>query len=281
MKRSIVMTTVLCLAVAVLGFWAVPALAADGCTCHTAVPPTGGAPAAHDPLVAGVPDCTTCHVAWTVPHPEAVSPKVTLAAWPYVDLDGQLKKSGGNGGYDGVTVYLQQRAPSASGFTDLMAVKTHRAVGYLFTFHGVFGGTVASPVWGATYRAVSQGVVGPPVVKPGLSPEVLLTPGFAKLQFRNLNKDGTLRLGRTFRATGRVKPGALLAGEKLVFSLYKMTSMGWKVKQVAERAVKSDGTFSCQFRPTKRGTWEVYLRLPATAQHNESIRGYPHHIGVK
>ncbi len=281
MKRKIILATVLCLAVAALGIGATPALAADGCTCHTAVPPTGGAPAAHDPLVSGVPDCTTCHVGWTVPHPDAVSPKMTLAAWPYVGLGGQLQKSGGNGGYDGVTVYLQQRAPGASGFTDLMAVKTHRAVGYIFTFHGVFEGTLTSPVWGATYRAVSQGVAGSPVVKPGLFPEVLLTPAFAKLQLRNLNKDYVLRLGRSFWATGKVKPGVLLAGEKLVFSLKKMTSMGWRVKQVAERVIRSDGTFSCKFTPTKRGTWEVYLRLPPTSEHNESIRGYPHHIRVK
>ena len=281
MKRYALLASAMCLAVAILGFWAAPALGAGGCTCHTAVPPTGGAPAAHAPLVAGVPDCTTCHVDWAVPHPEAVSPKTTLAAGPYVGLSGQLGKGVGPGGYDGVTVYLQQRTPAASGFTDIKAVKTHHAHWYLATFHGVFEGTVSAPVWGATYRAVSRGVVGTPVVKPAVFPEVLLTPGFARLQFRNLDKAGALRLGRSFWATGKVKPGAQLAGEKLIFSLKRMTSMGMKVMQVAERAIGSDGTFSCKFTPTKRGTWEVYLRLPATSAHTESIRGYPHHIGVK
>ena len=143
-----------------------------------------------------------------------------------------------------------------------MAVKTRSADRYLVTFHGVFAGKVASPVWGAAYRAVSQGVAGPPVVKPGLSPEVLLTPGFARLRFGGLDKDGVLRVGRSVRATGKVNPGMELAGEKLAFTLSKLTRMGWKVKQVAERAIRGDGTFSCRFTPTSRGTWEVYVEAP-------------------
>jgi len=50
MRRKIALAIVLCLAAA-LSIGAAPALAADGCTCHTAVPPIGGAPAAHAPLV--------------------------------------------------------------------------------------------------------------------------------------------------------------------------------------------------------------------------------------
>lgn len=281
MNRKIAVAIILCLGFAVFGLGVAPALAAGGCTCHNAAPPTGGAPPAHDPYVAGVADCTTCHAGWAVPHPEATSPKMTLVAAPYVMLSGQLSKAGGAAGYDRVDVYLQQRAQAASAFTDLMTVRTHSAGAYLVTVHGVFGGTVVSPAWGATYRAVSKGVAGPPVVKPGLSPEVLLTPGFSGLRLRNLGKDAGLRLGRSFWATGRMRPGAQLAGEKLVLSLKKMTRMGWKVKQVAEPAVRSDGTFSCRFTPATRGTWEVYLQLPATSQHAESVRGYPHQIAVK
>ena len=52
MRHKIVLTVLLCLATATLAIWAAPALAADGCTCHTAEPPT--ATAAHAPFVAGV-----------------------------------------------------------------------------------------------------------------------------------------------------------------------------------------------------------------------------------
>ena len=55
--------------VATLGTCAAPALAQDGCDCHTAVPPT--ATAAHASYVASVTDCTACHVDWVVPHPDA------------------------------------------------------------------------------------------------------------------------------------------------------------------------------------------------------------------
>jgi hypothetical protein len=206
---------------------------------------------------------------------------MTLVAAPYVELGGRLSKAGGAAGYDRVDIYLQQRAQAAGAFTDLMTVRTHSAGAYLVTFHGVFGGTVVSPVWGATYRAVSRGVAGPPVVKPGLSPEVLLTPGFSGLRLRNLGKSAELRLGRSFWATGKMRPGSQLAGEKLVFSLRKMTKKGWKVRQTVERAVGSDGTFSCRFTPTTRGTWEVYVQLRATSQHAESVRGYPRHIAVE
>lgn len=283
MKRMVILAVLSCLASALLagGASAATVRAADGCACHTAVPPTGGAPAAHAPLVVPVSDCTTCHVGWTVPHPASVTPRMRLFAAPYVKLSGQLRKPAGNGGYDGVTVYLQQRETGAIGFTDLMTVKTHSVKANLLTFQGVFTAALASPSWGASYRAVSQGVAGPPVVMPGLFPEVLLTPEFAGLHFRGPDKNSVLRLGRSLRAAGSIKPGAQLAGENLTFSLRRMTSRGWKVKEVLERAIRSDGSFSCRFTPTRRGTWEVYVDLKATSEHEEALRGFPHHVSVR
>jgi hypothetical protein len=71
MNRRFVLAAVLCLAAA-LAIGAAPALAADGCTCHTADPPT--ATAAHAPLVAGVTDCTVCHLGRTAPTPVRSQP---------------------------------------------------------------------------------------------------------------------------------------------------------------------------------------------------------------
>lgn len=59
-RIRLLMVPTLVLVVAV-GVGAQTAGAADGCGCHTAVPPTGGAPAAHAPLVGGAGDCTVCH----------------------------------------------------------------------------------------------------------------------------------------------------------------------------------------------------------------------------
>jgi cytochrome c5 len=118
MRGKIVLAMVLCLiAAAALGIGAAPALAADGCTCHTAVPPTDGAPAAHATLVVGV-DCTTCHADWAVPHPD-VATGLRLgfsgrSAETGYQLKGRLGLSGPMGamillGHPGVLVYLQQR----------------------------------------------------------------------------------------------------------------------------------------------------------------------------
>ena len=115
---------------AALAIGAAPALAADGCDCHTAVPPIGGAPAAHAPFVAGVADCTTCHKGMTVPHPKLVEPKLEFMAEAIgnpVTMSGHLAV--GQRGLNGVVVYLQQQLSGASEFTDVAQVATVRPVG--------------------------------------------------------------------------------------------------------------------------------------------------------
>ena len=124
MRRKIALTVLFCLATAVV-IGAAPALAASGCTCHTAVPPTGGAPAAHAPFVVGVADCTICHQGWTVPHPTAVQPRLEFMAEAIGDpvtMSGRLSVK--RHGLNGVVVYLQQRASAAGEFTDVAQVIT-------------------------------------------------------------------------------------------------------------------------------------------------------------
>jgi hypothetical protein len=278
MQRKFVLGVVLCLvAVAALAIGTAPALAVDGCTCHTSTPPTNGAPAAHDPYVSAVTDCTTCHRGWTVPHPTGVEATLSLFVDPRTKLSGQLKAGLG---INGVTVYLQQQVPGVGDFSDVGQATTHARSGPIIKWNGVFDSTVASPVWGSTYRAVSQGVAGPPVVTPALA-EALLTPYFS-IPLRGLGKGGDLKPGRSVVATGKMNPSAPLAGEKVMFSLQRMTSKGWKVVQTGEATVSSAGTFAWKATPTKRGkTYEIYGTLPATAEHNACTRGAPHHFAVK
>ena len=124
MRRKIILATALCLAVATLGIGAAPALAAGGCTCHTAVPPT--ATAAHAPLVVAVSDCTTCHKGMTVPHPELLEPTLYIGK-PYTaglgtDVRGGLRRPWLP--LAGVVVYIQRREPAGTVYTDVGKVKT-------------------------------------------------------------------------------------------------------------------------------------------------------------
>ena len=159
MKRRIILALLLCLSVAMLGIGAAPALAADGCDCHTAATPSPSATPAHAPLVASVSDCATCHVDWTVPHPElpvssfyaihlAASPEAaagTLSGFVGIAIFGYSAP------HPGVVVYLQQRLWGATAFTDLGQVVTNDKGGYTFT--------VASPQPSARYRAIAVGHV--------------------------------------------------------------------------------------------------------------------------
>ncbi len=121
MKRKFILALVLALAfVVALGIGAAPALAQTGCDCHTAVPPTNGAPAAHAPFVASVTDCTVCHKGMTVPHPELVEPTLTVS--------GRVAGIGFaiRGGLSrpwlplaGIVVYVQAKAPAAADYIEL------------------------------------------------------------------------------------------------------------------------------------------------------------------
>jgi len=289
MQRKLVLAIVLCLAVAAaLSLGVAPALAADTCTCHTAMPPTGGAPAAHTPFVAGVAACTICHKGMTVPHPKLVKPKLKLGADLYTDKNG---KSGvslagrltarGRGGLNGVVVYLQQRAPGETVFVDVRTVTTHKVkrVALALSYNhpnGWFSGRVTSPIWGATYRAVTRGVGGKPVVKPTLT-ETLIYPAFG-VDLRGPDKHGDLTLGRSVVASGGAIPAELLAGEKVTLTL----KQHWKVRIVGEATIGSDGRYSWEVTPTLWGPgYKIRARLPATAEHWGVTRGIAVNFRVK
>ncbi len=263
MRRKIVLTVLFCLATA-LAISAAPALAASGCSCHTAVPPTGGAPAAHAPLVVGVTDCTTCHQGWTVPHPTAVEPRLEFMAEAIGDpvtMSGRLSVK--RRGLNGVVVYLQQRASASSEFTDLAQAITFIPI--LMDGGRFFGGAGASDAKGTSYRAVSQGVAGAAVVMPTLT-KARLRPSVDISEMRGLGRNEQLRLGRSVVAFGGVAP-SWLAGEKVRFALEKKTSRGQRVQVRAQRVITDESTITWKVTPATRGRYIITVELAATADH--------------
>jgi hypothetical protein len=259
MRGKIVLAVVLCLVVpAALGIGAAPALAASGCTCHTAVPPTGGAPAAHAPLVVGVA-CTTCHTDWTVPHPDAGQPMLYFS--PRTSATG-LKLRGsvqavkimiGAVGHPDVGVYLQQRPWGATTFTDLARVTTDGG--------GSFTYAVASPARFAAYRAIAEGHVGPlfgggtalfePVYRP-----TFMTP---KLTFKLQRvKNGIVKLGNSVTATGTVEPADI--GTKVKIRFQKRVAGKWVTQIMVKRALSATGTCGYKFTPRHLGLYRVWFR---------------------
>lgn len=259
MKRKIVLATVVCLAVATLGIGAAPALATDGCTCHTTEPPT--ATAAHASLVAAVTDCTTCHKGMTVPHPELLEPTLTLVTVPgflggdpsaFVRLFLPFKPLGG------VTVYVQGKAADATGYTDLDHGTTNRD-GEAYTR------TVPRPVpEGMTFRAISQGRTGPPVVKPAFSVSPVEPPAIsAVLRLRGLTSY-RLRLGRTvtFRATWTPTD---LAGQRAHFRVQRWAHGDEVWGRSFLRTINAEGLMTYRFRPRTRGLYTVFAGMGGTA----------------
>ena len=278
MRCRIVLAALLCLASAALGIGVAPALAADGCTCHTADPPT--APAAHAPLVVGV-DCVTCHVDWTVPHPDVASGlrlgfSGSSAETGY-QLKGRLGLSAPMGakillGHPGVLVYLQQRLWGATEFTDLTQVTTGAKGGFTIA--------VASAPPFATYRAIAQGHVGPllPLVggdtglfKPKAN--TLLPRPDLTLAVRGFDvgpiTPARAKLGRTLRVSGAVAPADL--GGKVTIRVLKRVGHKWATRLTAKRAISATGTYSWKFTPKSRGAYRLDARIPATTAHRSVV----------
>jgi len=280
MKRRIILATVLCLAVALLGIGAAPALAADGCDCHTTDPPT--ATAAHAPLVVGV-DCATCHVDWVVPHPEPPGAKAPIVYLRGRSSDAGYKLSGQVGSAGGmlfivhpdVLVYLQQRLWGATAFTDLTQVTTGAK--------GGFGFTVASPPPFATYRAIAQGhVVLTALFKPEartLFPRPDLT-----LLIRGLLPghpiSPTAKLGRTLTVHGAVAPADL--GGKVTIRVRKARAADgkWVTRVTVRRSIAATGTYSWKWTPRHRGYYRVDARVPATAAHRGAVTSFTMGLAV-
>ena len=263
MRGKIVLTVLFCLATAALGIGVAPALA-DGCICHTAAPPTNGAPAAHAPLVVGVTHCKTCHKGMTVPHPKLVKPRLEFmaeACGDPVTMSGRLSVK--RRGLNGVVVYLQQRASAASKFTDVAQAITSTPI--LMDAGRFYGGAGASDARGTSYRAVSQGVAGAAVVMPALT-EARLRPSVGISEMRGLGSNEHLRLGRSVVAFGPVAP-SWLAGEKVGFALEKKTSRGQRVQVRALCVITAESTISWKVTPGTRGKYIITVKLAATADH--------------
>jgi hypothetical protein len=290
MKYKIVLTVLLCLATATLGIGAVPALAADGCDCHTVEPLT--APTPHAPYVASVTDCTTCHVDWTVPHPaswrsilslfgRSTDTGYRLRGWVGVHIGGLTPVTKA---HPGVVLYLQQRLWGATEFTDLTKVTTNA------NGNGVF--TVASPPAFATYRAVSQGHVGVGLFSDAtflFRPRVTLllpTPGLT-LELRGLKPPGlsgpaNIRLGRTITVHGAVAPPDL--GGKITIRVQKSVHRHWVEGVLRQRwvtpitrtrAISDIGTYDWKWTPRTRGHFRVFAVIPATAAHRGAMTRVP------
>jgi hypothetical protein len=272
MKRKFVLAVVLCLAVAAaLAIGAAPALAADGCDCHTAVPPTGGAPAAHSPYVPGVTACVTCHKGMTVPHPELVEP----ALWGYLATDPIIGRPVTGGSLHipwvplgGVTVYVQGKPAGASAYTDLGHFRTHRD-GY---FRAVLKkGSIADDM---TFRAISEGLAGPPLVLPALNgPRVVELPTATVTWRLRGPSDGVLSLGKSVTATAKVSP-ADLTGRRPMFEVHRRIAGHWRWLLTVTRTLSATGTYSWTWTPRHRGQYKMFALVGSTAAYDGSATGF-------
>jgi hypothetical protein len=271
MRRRIVLVAVLCLAVIALGMGAAPVLAADGCDCHTAAPPTGGAPAAHAPYVASITDCTACHKGMTVPHPEVVEPTL----WGQLSFDPIIGRPITAGSLHipwvplgGVTVYVQGKATAATAYTDIGHFTTDRA-GY---FRAVLKkGSIPEDM---TFRAISQGRVGPPVVMPALNgPRVvdLPTPTL-KWRLRGL-VDRALSLGGRIAAKAWVTPRDL-AGPKPMFEVHRRVAGKWHWLLTVKRPLSTTGTYRWTWAPKHRGMYKMFALIGGTAAYDHTRTGF-------
>ncbi len=260
MKRKLVLAAALCLAAA-LSIGAAPALAADGCDCHTAATPS--ATPAHAPLVAGVSDCTVCHTDWTVPHPDVGPGPAMWLSSGYkqsgYELWGRLGIGGGFFfpwfGHPGVVIYLQQQLWGETAFTDLGQVTTDSGGDYRLP--------AASPQPFAAYRAVAQGHVGallaggtglfkPKAVTTWRTPKLTLT-------LRGVRK-GVGKLGRSVTAKVTVKPADI--GVKVLIRVDKRVHGKWVKRIGVWRALSASGTYAYRFTPRHRGLFRVWFRTP-------------------
>jgi len=281
MRRKIVRAVVLCLAAtAALAIGAAPALAASGCTCHTAVPPTGGAPAAHAPLVVGVTDCTTCHKGMTVPHPDLIKPSLTVGL---VRDEFSFSATGGLSipwvPLAGVTVYPQSKAADATDWTTLNPLKPGSRIatdgaGYWRRLVGMINTPLPE---GTTFRAISEGLAGPPVMMPALSGPFTPSIPTLTLTLRGL-KDGVVGVNPV-TAKGKAIP-VELAGQKVQVRVQRWmygsarTIKIWRRVGGATRTIGAAGDYSYRFTPKVRGQYRIRTFMDATAAYRDVTTGW-------
>jgi len=265
MRRKIALAIVLCLAAA-LSIGAAPALAASGCTCHTDASPT--ATPAHAPFVASITDCTTCHVGWVVPHPDFIEPALTARLKGAGDIIHYIYVLTGGLSIPwvplaGVTVYPQGKAAGATDWSTIPPLAATDGAGFWESRW------VAAPA-GTTFRAISEGVAGPPVVMPALSGPFQRPIPTLTLKLRGLTH-GAVALGKRLTAMGKVMP-VELAGQKATIRLQRFylawpgrTHKAWRTVLKAERTIGAAGGFSWRFTPKVRGQYRIRPFIKGTA----------------
>jgi hypothetical protein len=256
--------------VVALSLGAAPALAADGCDCHTAVPPT--ATPAHAPYVAAVTDCATCHVDLTVPHPEP--PVLALFAMDLVaspeaaasQLSGFVGTAifGHRTPHPGVVVYLQQRLWGATSFTDLGQVVTNEQGRYTFT--------VASPQRLARYRAVAVGHLGTTqggetrLFAPALRRAPSRFPTTVTGKLVGLRR-GVIRAGRALTVRGTLRP-VEAAGNKVLVRIQRYDRGArphWQTVRERARVTSSTGSYSRSLTLRRAGLYRAKTLFKRTA----------------
>lgn len=241
------------LAAAFSGMSAAPGLAADSCACHTALPPTSGAPAAHALYVLGVAECTACHVGMTMPHSGQVTREVIWMGGRTIDAGYRLRGQiydilalGMSVQRADVTVYLQHRALGQTTFTDMGQATTTRL--------GNFGFTVTSPLPYAYYRAIAQGQIIPTRTALPCIEDLRPTPTLT-LRLSGPT-DGVRLLGHSITAKVKAKPKEM-AGATLRFTVQTRGATRWITWTTLKRAISASATCSWTYTPRARGLFRI------------------------
>ncbi len=241
------------------------AVAAPTCTtCHAATP-VDGAPVPHGTYVVGVV-CSTCHKGVDPNHPLSAAvktPTLTFTATqplgnPDVTLKGTLKN--GTTALAGALVYLQS-TPDGTTFTDVTSVTT--------TATGAFTHTVVAATAGLQYRAVAQGVAGPPVVLPvkKLMPVTIpVVKETITLKLNGRTTIFTILLGRSVTAKGVIAPKLTLS-QVVKLTVQKRRANGTWAPVKTLSTVKVTSAYSKIYKPGSRGTFRMRAVLAKTATH--------------
>ena len=241
------------------------AVAPATCTdCHgnAAVPAAPAAP--HGTLVAGITDCATCHKGMTPTHPVSaavVTPTLTFVAkqpvgGADVSLAGTFKR--GTVALVGVVVHLQSTA-NGTDFTDVTSVTT--VAGGAFTF------TVVGATPGLSYRAVAEGVAGPPVVLPAEKTAAVTAPTAEAitLKLNGLNTV-TIALGKRVTARGAIAPKLILT-QAVKLTVQKRRANGTWAAVTTLTTTKTASAYSKPYTPRSRGTFRMQAVLAKTVLH--------------
>jgi hypothetical protein len=244
--------------------------AAAACDCHTATPPTGGAPAAHAPLVGGITECTTCHAGWASPHPAAIEASLTAHAFWAPALTGS--PSGGwiegrhvaQGGPVTGVVFGQKRLWGSGEWVD---------IGQGGNVNATTRYTAGRLEWPrdrwVSLRAVAAGATGPPVILPASA--VWRPKPQLRLALEGVER-GVVMTHRGVTARGRACP-ARLAGETVRLVVFKLRSGKWV--QTEARSLTLHGKCLYRWRiAVTRGSYRIRATVAATEDHRSATTAW-------